>query len=186
MKVKVHQFVLSPSEMIYTTVTQWDDLHNSHIVRYRLKRHPVRWSTQNFPSELIHTTVTQWYDPCNSYPVRWSTQQSPIETIYSTVTQWHDLHNSHRVRWYTQCSPSEMIYTIVTQWDDLHNSHPVIWNRIRPRAPVYNQWIKGNNSARQTRDTTTKTWIVYGGFTWHATKYKAYKLHQRYILEDTQ
>ena len=43
---------------------------------------------------------------------------------------------------------------------------------------------KGNNSARQTRDTTTKTWIAYGNSTWHASKYKIYKLHQRYILCD--
>ena len=46
-----------------------------------------------------------------------------------------------------------------------------------------NQQTKGNNSARQTRDTTTKTWITYGNSTWHAGKYKIYKFHRRYILE---
>ena len=45
-----------------------------------------------------------------------------------------------------------------------------------------NNQTKGNNSARQTRDTTTKTRITYGSFTWHAREYKIHKLHQRYIL----
>ena len=49
-----------------------------------------------------------------------------------------------------------------------------IWNRMRFRALVQNQQTKGNNSARQTRDTTTKTWITYSNSTWHASKYKVY------------
>ena len=42
---------------------------------------------------------------------------------------------------------------------------------------------KGNNSVRQTRDTTTKTGIAYSNSTWRASKYKVQKLHQRYILK---
>ena len=45
------------------------------------------------------------------------------------------------------------------------------------------QQTKGNNSARQTRDTTTKTWIAYGNSIWPASKYKVNKLHQRFILK---
>ena len=41
---------------------------------------------------------------------------------------------------------------------------------------------KGNNS-RQTRDTTTKTWIACCNSTWHASKYKVYKVYQSYILK---
>ena len=33
---------------------------------------------------------------------------------------------------------------------------------------------KGNNSARQTRDTIAETLIAYGISTWHASKYKVY------------
>ena len=47
----------------------------------------------------------------------------------------------------------------------------------------FNQQTKGNNSARQTRDTSTKTWIAYGNSTWRASTYKVYKLYQRYILK---
>ena len=42
---------------------------------------------------------------------------------------------------------------------------------------------KENNSSRQTRDTTTKTWIAYGNSLWRASKYEVHKLHQRYILK---
>ena len=51
---------------------------------------------------------------------------------------------------------------------------------------TYNQQTKGSNSARQTRDTTTKTRIVYGHSTRRASKYKVYKLHQRYFLNSTE
>ena len=47
---------------------------------------------------------------------------------------------------------------------------------------VHNQQTKGDNSARQTRYTKTKTWITYGNSTLHASKYKVRKLHERYIL----
>ena len=50
-------------------------------------------------------------------------------------------------------------------------------------ADLFHQQTNGNNSARQTRDTTTNTWIAYGNSTWRASKYKVYKLHQRYILK---
>ena len=46
------------------------------------------------------------------------------------------------------------------------------------RAYKVTQQTKGNNSARQTRDATTKTGIAYGNSTWRASKYKVYKLHQ--------
>ena len=46
---------------------------------------------------------------------------------------------------------------------------------------LYQQTKGRNNSAQQTRHTTTKTWTTYSNFTWHASKYKVYKLHQRYI-----
>ena len=36
---------------------------------------------------------------------------------------------------------------------------------------------------RQTRDSKTWTWIAYCESTWHASKYKVYKLDQRYILK---
>ncbi|WP_419642267.1 hypothetical protein, partial [Thiolapillus sp.] len=39
-----------------------------------------------------------------------------------------------------------------------------------------------HTSARQTRDTTTETQIAYSNSTWHASKYKAHKLHQRMYL----
>ena len=42
-----------------------------------------------------------------------------------------------------------------------------------------NQQTKGNYSARQTRDTTTKTSIAHGNSTWHASKYKIHKLHKK-------
>ena len=45
------------------------------------------------------------------------------------------------------------------------------------------QQVKGNNRARQTRDSTTKTWIAYGNSTWHASKCKVHELHLRYILD---
>ena len=35
------------------------------------------------------------------------------------------------------------------------------------------KWTKGNNSTQQTRDTTTKTWILYN-FTRHVSKYKVH------------
>ena len=53
-------------------------------------------------------------------------------------------------------------------------------NRITVIKP---QQTKGNNSARQTRDTTTKTGIAYVISIWRASKYELYKLHQRYILK---
>ena len=36
----------------------------------------------------------------------------------------------------------------------------------------------------RTRATTTETWIADGNSTWHASKYKVPKLHQRYCLKD--
>ena len=45
---------------------------------------------------------------------------------------------------------------------------------------------QGNNSARQTRDTTTRTWIAHGNSTWRASKYKVQKLHQRYMFKTKQ
>ena len=45
-----------------------------------------------------------------------------------------------------------------------------------------NQQTEGNNSARPTRGTITKTRIAYDNSTWHARKYKVRKLHRRYIL----
>ena len=42
------------------------------------------------------------------------------------------------------------------------------------RAYKVTQQTKGNNSARQTRDATTKTGIAYGNSTWRASKYKVY------------
>ena len=42
---------------------------------------------------------------------------------------------------------------------------------------------KGVNSAQETKDTTiTKTWIAYSNSAWHASKYRAHKHHQSYIL----
>ena len=46
-----------------------------------------------------------------------------------------------------------------------------------------NLQTKGNNSARQTRDTTTKTSIAHGNSTWHASKYKIHKYTTKYILK---
>ena len=63
----------------------------------------------------------------------------------------------------------------ITLWSDSWRS--VWWTQS------LTQQTKGNNSARQTRNTTTKTWIAYGNSTWRASKYKVYKLHQRYILK---
>ena len=56
-----------------------------------------------------------------------------------------------------------------------------ISNRMRPSARASVESSKGNNSTRQTRDTTTATCIAYGNSTWHASKYKVHKHHQRYI-----
>ena len=42
--------------------------------------------------------------------------------------------------------------------------------------------MKGNDTARQTRDTTTNIWIAYGSSNWHARKYNVHQLHQTYIL----
>ena len=53
------------------------------------------------------------------------------------------------------------------------------WQVLR----LWNHQTKGNNGARQTRDTTTKTWIAYDNSAWRASKYKGCKLHQRYILK---
>ena len=39
---------------------------------------------------------------------------------------------------------------------------------------------KGDNRARQARYTTT---LAFGNCTWHASKYKVHKLHQRYSHE---
>ena len=36
---------------------------------------------------------------------------------------------------------------------------------------------------RRHTNTTTKTWIAYCNYYWHASKYKVRKLHQRYILK---
>ena len=44
------------------------------------------------------------------------------------------------------------------------------------------QQTKEVNSAQQTRDTTTETWLAYGDSTWHASKYRVHKLHQRNFL----
>ena len=54
---------------------------------------------------------------------------------------------------------------------------------LTPDIILWDQQTKENNSARQTRGTTTKTGIAYGNSTWRASKYKVYKLHQRYILK---
>ena len=45
---------------------------------------------------------------------------------------------------------------------------------------------RGNNSARQARDTTTETWTAHGNSTWRASKHKVDKLHQSYILKTKQ
>ena len=56
--------------------------------------------------------------------------------------------------------------------------------RMRPTASVFTKQTKGNNSARQTWDTRTKTWIASGNSTLHASKYNVQKSQQRYILFD--
>ena len=49
-----------------------------------------------------------------------------------------------------------------------------------PNYFYMNQQTKGSNSAQQTRDTTTETWIVYSNSTSYACKYRVHKLHQGY------
>ena len=44
------------------------------------------------------------------------------------------------------------------------------------RTATKKQQTKGNNSARQTRDTTVKSWIANDS-TWYASKYKVHTLH---------
>ena len=48
---------------------------------------------------------------------------------------------------------------------------------------IHNHQTKGVHSVEQIRDTTTEPQIAYSNSTWHAHKYKAHKLHRRYILK---
>ena len=46
-------------------------------------------------------------------------------------------------------------------------------NRVKDWQTLeQNQSARGSNSAQQTRDTTTKTWIAYDNSTWHASKHR--------------
>ena len=60
----------------------------------------------------------------------------------------------------------------------------MIWNRARPRMPVQNQQRELVSTRKTSHiNTTTKTWAPTLTLTWHASKYKVHKLHQRHILK---
>ena len=59
-----------------------------------------------------------------------------------------------------------------------------ISNRTRPTAPVPDQQTKELINARKTQTQQQRSESLTVTLTWHASKYKVHKLHQRYILTE--
>ena len=82
---------------------------------------------------------------------RWPVTPKHAHTLDPTKSEWAD---------YAVQSMSKTLYTVYKVF--------VIINKHREV-----------NRARQTRDTTTMTWIACGNSTWRASKYKVYKFRHR-------